>query len=203
LLTLDYPAKDLRLAKGTLKPDGGNQVIPFTMPNDVPLIDLKVGTRTLSAHVDSRGHGLSVPAAFATDLKFQSEPIVIGRGRTVSNEFQIKGAQLADDVRLGRCPARPIHFPHAVRRDQSDLPGRKFWRRAVTALRSDLRPKKRADAVDRGLEVHRSSAAGSHLKQMPRSSTSGAEDEPPENHVPYGTPESFALGLGDIWVNPS
>jgi hypothetical protein len=101
LFTLDYPKQELRLANGTLKPDSGEQVIPFTMPNDVPLIDLKVGTRTLSAHVDSRGRGLSIPAAFASDLKFQSEPIVIGRGRTVSNEFEIKGAQLAGDVRLG------------------------------------------------------------------------------------------------------
>jgi len=34
-------------------------------------------------------------------VKFVSEPIVIGRGRTASNEFEIKGAQLAGDIRLG------------------------------------------------------------------------------------------------------
>ena len=55
----------------------------------------------VEAHVDSRGPGLSLPEKFADGMKFASEPVVIGRGRTVSNEFEIKGAQLAGDVRFG------------------------------------------------------------------------------------------------------
>jgi hypothetical protein len=45
--------------------------------------------------------GLSIPEKFARGLKFDSTPAVIGRGRTVSNQFEIKGAELAGDIRLG------------------------------------------------------------------------------------------------------
>jgi len=102
LMTLDYPGQRLTLATGTLKPDGGKMVVSFTMPHDVPTVELSVGSRSIDAHLDSRGLGLSFPEKFADGLKFASDPIVLGRGRTVSNEFEIKGAQLAGDVRLGQ-----------------------------------------------------------------------------------------------------
>jgi Aspartyl protease len=100
VLTMDYPGARLTLAAGAIKPDGGETVIPFSMPNDVPVIELRVGDRKVDAHVDSRGAGLSLPQKFATDLKFDSEPVVIGRGKTVSNTFEIKGALLNGDVRV-------------------------------------------------------------------------------------------------------
>ena len=101
LFTMDYPGQKLILSSGNLTPDGGNTIISFTMPDNVPLIQLSVESQSIDAHVDSRGSGLSVPEKFAQGLKFVSEPIVIGRGRTVSNDFEVKGAQLAGDVRLG------------------------------------------------------------------------------------------------------
>ncbi len=106
LLTLDYPQQRLTLATGALTPDGGKTVIPFTMPNNVPVIQLKTGSQQIDAHLDSRGVGLSFPEKFAPDLKFVSDPIVIGRGRTVSNQFEIKGAELAGDVE-----ARQLYLP--------------------------------------------------------------------------------------------
>jgi hypothetical protein len=101
LLTLDYPQQQVSVTRGSLPSANGDDVIPFTMPDNVPMIELKVGDRTVEAHVDSRGPGLGLPEKFAAELKFVSEPMVIGRGRTVSNEFEIKGAQLAGDVRFG------------------------------------------------------------------------------------------------------
>jgi hypothetical protein len=101
LLTLDYPQQRLTLASGNLKPDADDTVVPFTMAHNVPTVQLTVGTQKIDAHIDSRGIGLSVPDTFASGLKFIADPIVIGRGRTASNEFEIKGGQLAADVRLG------------------------------------------------------------------------------------------------------
>jgi len=101
LFTLDYPNQKVTLARGSLPAADGNEIVAFTMPDNVPLIELTIGSQKVAAHVDSRGPGLSVPAKFADGLKFVSEPIVIGRGRTVSNEFEIKGAQLASDMQLG------------------------------------------------------------------------------------------------------
>jgi len=34
------------------------------------------------------------------DIRFVSDPVVIGRGRTVSNDFVIKGARLASDIQI-------------------------------------------------------------------------------------------------------
>lgn len=107
LLTLDYPQQRLTLATGALTPDAEKTVIAFTMPNNVPVIQLKTGSQQIDAHLDSRGVGLSFPEKFAANLKFVSDPIVIGRGRTVSNQFEIKGAELAGDVQLGS-----YVFPH-------------------------------------------------------------------------------------------
>jgi hypothetical protein len=101
LFTLDYRSQQVRLARGALAADGNSEVVPFRAPNNVPTIELEVGGQTIDAHIDSRGGGLSLPAKFALGLKFASEPIVIGRGRTVSNEFEIKGAQLASDIHVG------------------------------------------------------------------------------------------------------
>jgi hypothetical protein len=100
VLTLDYPLQQLTLAFGKLAPDGGETVLPFTMPDNVPVVELTAGSRKVDAHLDSRGMGLSLPEKFAQGLQFVSEPAVIARGRTVSGEFEIKGAQLASDVRL-------------------------------------------------------------------------------------------------------
>lgn len=107
VLTLDYPAEQMKLATGSLTSDGGKTVVPFTMPNNVPIIELTVGSQHVEANVDSRGGGLSLPEKFAGQLKFASEPVVIGRGRTVSNEFQIKGAELAEEIQVGT-----YTFPH-------------------------------------------------------------------------------------------
>ncbi len=101
LVTLDYPKQTMTLASGSLPPADGTEVIPFSMPNNVPVIELTVGSRKIDAHVDSRGHGLSFPDKFAAGFQFVSDPVVIGRGRTVSNEFEVKGAQLASDVHFG------------------------------------------------------------------------------------------------------
>ncbi len=101
LLTLDYPHQQLTLARGSLPPANGDQVLPFTMPDDVPVVELTVGAQRIDAHVDSRGRELSLPAKFAEKLKFVSDPVVLGHGHSVSNEFEIKGGQLESDIRLG------------------------------------------------------------------------------------------------------
>ena len=78
LLTLDYPQQQLLVSNGKLTPDGGDRVIPFTMPNDVPVIQLSVGTQKIDAHLDSRGVALSFPEKFAQDLEVCLRPRSFG-----------------------------------------------------------------------------------------------------------------------------
>jgi Aspartyl protease len=101
LFTLDYPNRQVRLERGSLPAADGDQVLPFRMPDNVPCIALRIGGEKIEVHVDSGRRGLGLPEKFAQNLQFVSTPMVIGRGRTVSNDFEIKGAQLASDIHLG------------------------------------------------------------------------------------------------------
>ncbi|HEY1416930.1 MAG TPA: aspartyl protease family protein [Myxococcaceae bacterium] len=73
----------------------------FRAPDGVPVVDLTVGSETVPAVIDSRGSGLALPGSMAARLKLAGEPVILGRGRTVSGEFEIRGVELAQDVLLG------------------------------------------------------------------------------------------------------
>ena len=101
LLTIDFPAKQVRLERGSLPDADGNEIVAFRMPDSVPVIELNVAGKPVDAHVDTGGMGLSLPEKFAAGLVLASAPEVIGRGRTVSSDFEIKAAVLTADIRLG------------------------------------------------------------------------------------------------------
>jgi hypothetical protein len=101
LLMIDFPGQRVNLLKGKLPAADADQILSFRMPNNVPVIDLTIGGKTMDAHVDTGGMGLSVPDKIAGELAFVSEPVVIGHGRTISHEFDLKGAQLVSEIRLG------------------------------------------------------------------------------------------------------
>ena len=109
LLTLDFPNRRMTLATGALEPDGGRSVLPFRMPEGVPIVAMQIDGVTLDAQVDSGGTGLSLPESLASRLKFAIEPAEFTRGESLSTRFQIKAAKLAGDVRLGSYTfARPF-----------------------------------------------------------------------------------------------
>ena len=102
LLTLNFPQRRLTLGRGALEEDGSGSVIPFRMPDGVPVVALRVGGQRLEAQLDSGGTGLSLPEPVAAHLKFQSTPIAFGNGESLATRFHIKAARLRPDVRLGR-----------------------------------------------------------------------------------------------------
>jgi len=110
LFSLDYPHRQLVLSAGSLTADNGRSVIPFTMVGDIPAITIEVANRKVDAHIDSRGmHGLSLPEEFTKGLEFSSKPVVVGRGRTMSGDFEIRGARLAGDIQIaGYTFSRPF-----------------------------------------------------------------------------------------------
>jgi predicted aspartyl protease len=103
LLTLDFPNRLVTLSNGALVPDGGKSVLPFRMPEGVPIATLKVdGLQPVEAQLDSGGGGLVLPEKLAAHLKYDIDPVVFASGRSVSTRFEMKAAKLASDVRLGR-----------------------------------------------------------------------------------------------------
>src|SRR6185295_17325652 len=53
LLTLDYPAMQVRLARGVLPPANGGDILNFEIENRIPVIELAIGRIHVPAHIDS------------------------------------------------------------------------------------------------------------------------------------------------------
>lgn len=101
LLTLDYPNRRMILGAGALKPNEEDGVLPFRMPEGVPIAPLLVGDMRIEAQIDSGGTGLSLPEHVSSKLKFVSDPAVLGTGHSLSTRFQVKAARLAANIQLG------------------------------------------------------------------------------------------------------
>jgi len=103
LFTLDYPANRVRIAHGELPPADGAEVLDYRDEHGIPEITLRVAGREVAADVDAGSMGgFSLPEAFASQLPLASEPRIVGRGRTVSNTFEIKAADLKGEIAFGR-----------------------------------------------------------------------------------------------------
>ena len=104
LVTLDYPAKLLRIEKGELAKADGAEILDYKSKGGIPLLEMMVGSTKIDAHLDSGNMigAFVLPAAFAEKLSRTSEPVVVGRARSASGEMEIKQVQVKDVIRLGR-----------------------------------------------------------------------------------------------------
>lgn len=101
LFTLDYVNGRLTLSDAELEPDGEKAVLPFRMPDGVPVVRLIIAGREVDAQIDSGGAGLSLPERLASNLKFETGPAIFAKGQSLSTRFVVKAGKLATDVRLG------------------------------------------------------------------------------------------------------
>ena len=69
LLTLDFPNQLLTLSSGALVPDGESSVLPFRMPDGVPIAPMRIGDLRVEAQIDSGGTGLSLPERLIPRLR--------------------------------------------------------------------------------------------------------------------------------------
>src|SRR2546423_7147601 len=115
LLTLDYRAMQVRLARGALPPANGADILDFEIENRVPVIQLAIGKICVPAHIDSGNFvaGFILPEEIVEQLQLLSPPVTVGLARSVSNQIELKQAQLRDTIRLGRFefPQPTIRFP--------------------------------------------------------------------------------------------
>jgi CubicO group peptidase (beta-lactamase class C family) len=97
-VTLDYPRQELRLGIEPL-PAHGTHVVSFTAEHGVPQIEIDVAGVTTKVDIDSGSPAL-VNLVSTAGLSFNGEPRVVGRGRTASNEFEIRAGELRGDIRV-------------------------------------------------------------------------------------------------------
>jgi hypothetical protein len=102
LVTLDYPAQELRIERGSLAESIDPDVVPFDARAPLPEISIVVGGRTIPAYVDSGSvSGFTLPKRLALELGLESEPRIVGRGRAIDGEFDVWASRLRDPIRLG------------------------------------------------------------------------------------------------------
>lgn len=103
LLTLDYPAMQIRLARGALPAANGADILNFEIENRVPVIELLIGKIRVPAHVDSGNFvaGFILPEEIVEQLQLLSSPVTVGGARSVSNRIELKQAQLKETIRIG------------------------------------------------------------------------------------------------------
>jgi hypothetical protein len=115
LLTLDYPAMQVRLARGALPIANGADILSFEIENRRPVIEVAIGKIRVRAHIDSGNFvaGFIIPEAVVEQLQLLSAPITAGGARSVSNQIELKQVQLRDTIRIGRFdyPQATITFP--------------------------------------------------------------------------------------------
>lgn len=103
LLTLDFPNKRVRIKRGELpKPDGA-RILNFESRDGVPFIDVSVGNLNAKALIDSGAiRALDFPASVVAKLPFASYTRTIGKGTSVSGEFEVREVRLQDTLSIGR-----------------------------------------------------------------------------------------------------
>jgi len=115
LVTLDFPAKELRLEKGELPKADGAEILDYKNAAGIAQVELSVGDKKINAHIDT-GNAIGafvLPTSFVEKLSLAGEPRVVGRARSASGEMEIKQARLKDVIRLGRheFPDATVTYP--------------------------------------------------------------------------------------------
>lgn len=103
LLTLDYPAMEVRLARGALPPANGGDTLNLEIENRVPMVELAIGKIKVPAHIDSGNFvaGFLLPEEVVEQLQLLSPPVPVGSARSVTNRIELKQVQLRSSIRLG------------------------------------------------------------------------------------------------------
>ena len=108
LLTIDYEAENLIVQPGSLTPDM-DHVKPFTTPLGVAMTTCLVNGKPIDTYLDTGGpHGIMIPREALPGDAIHGEPIVIGRARTVTSDFEVKAASVKGLIEIA---GHKIHDP--------------------------------------------------------------------------------------------
>jgi Aspartyl protease len=143
LLTLDYGARRVRIEKGRLPDADGKEILTFESARGVPTIELQVGDIKIKAHIDT-GNAVGeflLPADLAEKLIFSSQPVTVGKARTVSSEVEIKEAPLKGMIRLGRFEFSDPVITYPALSQFANIGSRAFRDFALTFDQKNLRVK--------------------------------------------------------------
>lgn len=104
LLTIDYPARVVRLARGDLPAPDGREVLPLTREGPFWALPITFGNLVTRAIVDTRSTStLGVTPVVADSLAFTGPLQVVGMARGAAiGPTEVRAATLDGDVRVGK-----------------------------------------------------------------------------------------------------
>lgn len=104
LLTLDYPARRVRVAAGHLSPSD----TALEIRDGNPYAAARLGNLRTMVLIDSGNiRAIDMPSATAATLRQTSYTRLIGKGKSVSGEFEIREVPVAETLAIGRS-ATPV-----------------------------------------------------------------------------------------------
>jgi hypothetical protein len=108
-MTIDYPARRLRFARGALPEADGKTILSLTHVGPFWALPIAIAGKPYAAVLDTRSTGgFGLTPESAAGVPFDGELRVIGRARGAAiSERDVKGGTIAGDVTVGR-----YTFPH-------------------------------------------------------------------------------------------
>jgi hypothetical protein len=115
-ITVDYPKLMFLVEKRELPPADNKTIFDYQeFGGGVPGIKIKIGEHQVNGILDTRSMSseFKVPEILLPKLHFASEPKVIGKGRTVSNEVIINEVKLKETIQFGEniFPEPTVTYP--------------------------------------------------------------------------------------------
>ncbi|MCP4592854.1 MAG: hypothetical protein GY842_19130, partial [bacterium] len=103
LLTLDYPAKKVRLEQGVLPPHRGKDILRYQIAQRCPRVTLRLADRTVRLAVDSGSNGaLTLPRSLRKKLRFHAPPVAMGRVQRTGGAHAAEIARVVGTLKVGR-----------------------------------------------------------------------------------------------------
>jgi hypothetical protein len=101
VLTLDFPQRCLRLDDADLAAGADPDVVPFSMPRNVPVVAVRIGKRVVPAQIDSGGGGINLPASAASAFEFDRETEAPVRAQSQLSTFLLRAGVMKGELALG------------------------------------------------------------------------------------------------------
>jgi predicted aspartyl protease len=103
LVTFDYPAKLITIAKGELKAPDSRSTFEYADSEIIPKIPVSVAGHETAVHIDTgSSFGLTLPARFLQELPLASPPRDAGTERTPGGKFAASMAAVRGYIEIGQ-----------------------------------------------------------------------------------------------------
>ncbi len=104
VLTLDFPAKKVRYARGAKLPEPDEKQVLALVEGPVAMLELTIGGKKVRAHLDSGNlvGRFVLPSELVATLTIVGEPRAVGKAHTVSGETDLLQAAIRETIAIGQ-----------------------------------------------------------------------------------------------------